>query len=478
MEEVTGVDLFADVVEDGVVAVCEDAAAFGLELGEVVNDAASEEGAAVFEGRFVDDDAGTLRLDALHDALDRGLAEVVGVRLHGQAIHTDDGFLLEGLLLLVVACIGLICVGDFEHAVCDEVLPGAITLDDRLDQVLRDVLVVREKLLRVLREAVAAVAEGWVVIEVADARVEADAVDDLLGVEALRLGVGVELVEVGHAEREVGVREELDGLGFGEAHEEGTDAGFDRAFLEEGGEAVRGVDGGRVVFVTGHDDPGRVEVVVEGLRLAEELRGEEDAAGAVLRADRGGVADRDRGLDEHVAVVVARENLLDHAFDGARVEVVLLAVVVRRCRDDDEIRGRVGSVGRVLQANAGGAVAGRCGVGSGSGVGGGGDRVLRANAGGAGAGWGGGGCGSCVRAGAVGVQIGVQDGVEVEPASAGLRLGEELLDVLVLDRADPGVKILYLLLDDVDCGDVIMLCEQRRERQTDVARSGYHDVHR
>ena len=83
-----------------------------------------------------------------------------------------------------------------------------------------------------------------------------------------------------------------------------------------------------------------------------------------------------------------------------------------------------------------------------------------------------------MRAGAVGVQIGVQDGVEVEPASAGLRLGEELLDVLVLDRADPGVKILYLLLDDVDCGDVIMLCEQRRERQTDVARSGYHDVHR
>ena len=70
MEEVAGVDLFADVVEDGVVAVCEDAAALCLELGEVVDDAASEEGAAVFEGRLVDDDAGTLRLDALHDALD------------------------------------------------------------------------------------------------------------------------------------------------------------------------------------------------------------------------------------------------------------------------------------------------------------------------------------------------------------------------------------------------------------------------
>ena len=426
MEEVTGVDLFAYVIKDGVIAVREDAAALLLEFGEIVHNAASEECAAVFEGWLVDDDTSAFGFDALHDALDRGLAEVVGVRLHRQAIHTDDGFLLERLLLFAIACIGLICVGDFEHAVRNEVLTGAVTLDDRLDQVLRDILVVREELLRVLREAVAAVAEGWVVIEVADARVEADAVDDLPGVEALRLGVGVELVEVGHAEREVGVREELDGLGFGEAHEEGVDAGLDCAFLEEGGEAVRGVDGGRVVFVTGHDDPGRVEVVVEGLRLAEELRGEEDAAGAVLRADRGGVADRDRGLDEHVAVVVAREDLLDDTLDGARVEVVLLTVVVRRCCDDDEIGRCVGGVGWVLGA----------------------------------------------------FFTGVQDGVEVELSGAGLRLGEELLDILVLNRTDPGVEILHLLFDDVDRGDVIMLREQCRERQADVARAGYHDVHR
>ena len=218
---------------------------------------------------------------------------------------------------------------------------------------------------------------------------------------------------------------------------------------------MRGVDGGRVAFVTGHDDPGRVEVVVEGLRLAEELRGEEDAAGAVLRADRGGVADRDRGLDEHVAVVVAREDLLDDALDGARVKVVLLAVVVRRRCDDDEIGGRVGGVGRVRGGRAGGGVC-RCGVG----------------------GRGGAGCGSSVRAGTVGVQAGVQDGVEVELTGPGLRLGEELLDVLVLDRADPGVEIIHLLLDDVDRGDMIMLREQCRERQSDVTRAGHHDVHR
>ena len=70
MEEVAGVDLFADVVEDGVVAVCEDAAAFSLELGEVVDDAASEEGATIFEGRLIDYYASAIGLEPFHDALD------------------------------------------------------------------------------------------------------------------------------------------------------------------------------------------------------------------------------------------------------------------------------------------------------------------------------------------------------------------------------------------------------------------------
>lgn len=68
--------------------------------------------------------------------------------------------------------------------------------------------------------------------------------------------------------------------------------------------------------------------------------------------------------------------------------------------------------------------------------------------------------------------------MQIESAGAGLRLGEELLDILVLDRTDPGVEILHLLFDDVDRGDVIMLREQCRKRQADVARAGYHDVYR
>ena len=70
MKDVAGVDLFTDVIEDGVIAVCEDAAALLLEFSEVVDDAASEEDTAVFEGRLVDDDASTIGLETFHNALD------------------------------------------------------------------------------------------------------------------------------------------------------------------------------------------------------------------------------------------------------------------------------------------------------------------------------------------------------------------------------------------------------------------------
>lgn len=53
--------------------------ALELERLEVVYDAAAEEGGAVGERGLVDDYLGAFGLDALHDALDGRLAEVVGV---------------------------------------------------------------------------------------------------------------------------------------------------------------------------------------------------------------------------------------------------------------------------------------------------------------------------------------------------------------------------------------------------------------
>ena len=61
--------------------------------------------------------------------------------------------------------------------------------------------------------------------QVSDAEIErviqgADAVDDRAGVQAAGHGEGVELVEVGHPHREVGVGEQLDRLGLGRIGEQ------------------------------------------------------------------------------------------------------------------------------------------------------------------------------------------------------------------------------------------------------------------
>ena len=149
-----------------------------------------------------------------------------------------------------------------------------------------------------------------------------------------------------------------------------------------------------------------MQVVVQGLALAQELRAEDDVPGAGPLADRPGVADRDGGLDHHDRVRVDLHDQIDHGLHRGRVEEVLLAVVVRGRRDDHEV---------------------------------------------------------CVRVRAFPVQRGGQ---------VQLLLREVPLDVLVLDRADPLVDLLDLLRNDVDRGDMMVLAQQRRERQAHVTRAG------
>ena len=94
-EEVAGIDFCLDVVEDGVVAVGNDGLGLLFEFCQVIHDFTTKEGGAVLKGGFVDDDFCTLGLDALHDALNAALTEVVGVRLHGEAEDADGGWFVE-----------------------------------------------------------------------------------------------------------------------------------------------------------------------------------------------------------------------------------------------------------------------------------------------------------------------------------------------------------------------------------------------
>lgn len=78
-ENVACIYFFFHIVEACVVAVGDDGVTFRLELRQIVYHLTAEECGAVFKGWLVDDDLCTLCLDALHDALNGRLTEVVAV---------------------------------------------------------------------------------------------------------------------------------------------------------------------------------------------------------------------------------------------------------------------------------------------------------------------------------------------------------------------------------------------------------------
>ena len=172
---------------------------------------------------------------------------------------------------------------------------------------------------------------------VADARVEAYAVDDVLGVEPLDLGVGVEFVEVGDAQGEVSVGEELHGLGLGAAHKEHGHILLDGPLLDEGGELVGLLFQEGVALVIAHNDARGVEVVVKGLALPQELGCEDDVGqpvlvsvlrGAEFLPDPLHISHGNGRFDDHHGVGVVLEHQLNDTLHGGGVEKVLHTVVI------------------------------------------------------------------------------------------------------------------------------------------------------
>lgn len=87
-EQIASIDLVLNVPEDFCVkAVGNDDVALTLELCEVINNLTVEEFAAVLKSRLIDDDRDAFCLDAFHNALDCGGAEIIGVTLHRQAVY-------------------------------------------------------------------------------------------------------------------------------------------------------------------------------------------------------------------------------------------------------------------------------------------------------------------------------------------------------------------------------------------------------
>ena len=296
-------------------AVGQNNVTLALKALEIVYDFGPEELRSVLQRGLVDDNGNALGLDALHNALDGGSAEVVGVALHGQAVDADGARVAR------------------DDRIRDKILAGGIALDDGLDQILRHISVVSQQPLGVLGQAVAAVAEAGVVVVGADARVHAHAVDDLLRVEPLHLRVGVQLVKVGDAHGQVGVGEELNSFGLrGMGDKDGNVFVF-CAFLQQFGEHL-GL--GLLVIVGADHDAAGVQVFVEGLGFAQEFRAEDNVVNAVFVADGIGVADGDGAFDDHQNLRIDPQHVLNGILHRGGVEELTHVVVVGGCGDDHQ----------------------------------------------------------------------------------------------------------------------------------------------
>ena len=89
--------------------------------------------------------AGSVPFDEGAEAgTDGGLAEVVTVALHGQTVDADSHSFFPSA---VIAVFGIaVKRGHLQDAVGDEVLAGAVALDDGMNQILRHILIIGEEL--------------------------------------------------------------------------------------------------------------------------------------------------------------------------------------------------------------------------------------------------------------------------------------------------------------------------------------------
>ena len=147
LKQIPRVHLVRHICELVAPAVGDDHVAASPEGLQVAGHLGAEELRRVQRG-LVDHHGHALGLHALHAALDRARAEVVGVRLHRQAVHAHDR-----LRLALVDSVP----HHIQHLVSHEVLAAVVGIHDGLDQALRHDPVVREQLLGVLGQAVVVV---------------------------------------------------------------------------------------------------------------------------------------------------------------------------------------------------------------------------------------------------------------------------------------------------------------------------------
>ena len=190
------------------------------------------------------------------------MAEVIGVALHGQAVNADgDGTLFFGVPHArggIVACL-------FQHSVGDMILACAVAFHNGGDHILRHVGIIRQQLLGVLGQAIAAVAEGGIVIKIADTGIQTHALDNIGGIQPLDLGIGIQLVEIADSERQIGIGEQLDGLRLVKAHQQRFYILLESALLQEGSKGLGSLNQSFITHIRSDNNARGIQIIIQRL---------------------------------------------------------------------------------------------------------------------------------------------------------------------------------------------------------------------
>ena len=89
LEEIPGIHLIPHIIQHFIIAVRNDSTALLLELLHIIHHQTAEESGTILQRRLVNDNLCPFGLNTLHNPLDTALAEIIGVRFHGEAIHAD-----------------------------------------------------------------------------------------------------------------------------------------------------------------------------------------------------------------------------------------------------------------------------------------------------------------------------------------------------------------------------------------------------
>ena len=320
------------------VSVRQDHRTSAFEFVKVVHDRAAEK-CRSRKHRLVNDNLGAFGFDSFHHTLYRTVSEIVAPLLHDQPIDADDGGPFPGSVVFLCRPV-VVKACPFKRLIGNEFLARPIRLDDGFDQILRDIPIIRQKLLRVLWQTVPAVPERGIMIVPSDARVERDALNDSFTGKAFADRVSIELIEIGNTHGKVGVGEQLDRFGLRRAHDKNWHVFFQRRIFEQRSESLRCRL--ELRHAQAHDNPRRVEIVIERVALPQELRTEKNMKPFIAFAYTFRVANRNRAFNNDAAPGMNLANHVQNLLDEVGVEIIRFAVIVRRNGDDNELRRPIG----------------------------------------------------------------------------------------------------------------------------------------